>query len=566
MFSAKLLYSRKKAAMEEVDDRKERFQACMVLAGVGDALGYGNGSWGFNPSGVTIHEDAKRHGGVENIQIEYHSRVSGDTVMHIATANALVSHKWQDHENLLHVMAKEYIDCMRDMNGRAAGATCSSSIKQIAPKDYHIRFNPRGGGRGAAIRATPIGLYYWRPEQINSLLKVAIESGRMTHNHPTGYLGSLATALFVSYAVQKKPLREWGAGLVQTLPIAKEFIISTGRDVEENLQNWDYFEMQWKTYLKKRKIEDGMSEPVFDYNDTSVKARDAFYKELSFDGTGGASGHDAPMIAYEALLGSQKSNTIDAKPTHKMRQWVKLCKRGMLHGGNSNSTGIIAAACWGAMEGFNGVPENHYLNLDFYHKLKFLGNQLFDKANSTPTAADESCIEASDKEVINTIDSKFSIDPEKSTSSTESGIGGTTEKSIPPIVDAPSNNTEGNHQISTYDHEQSTNESESGVSDKNTEPPVVDMHSNDTKGYHQISIYHHEQSTNGSESSVGGKTENSMPPVVYMLNNNTDDNGITSIDGLDPSTNNAEGDVGDEIKNREQPTIDDVENKEIDTD
>ena len=37
---------------------------------------------------------------------------------------------------------------------------------------------------------------------------------------------------------------------------------------------------------------------------------DKFVKSLSHKGTGGASGHDAPMIAYESILRTYTSNLI----------------------------------------------------------------------------------------------------------------------------------------------------------------------------------------------------------------------------------------------------------------
>ena len=76
----------------------------------------------------------------------------------------------------------------RDMNGRSPGVTCINSVKQLIPGIYMctVPFNRRGGGCGAAMRAVPIGLLYWRPEHVESLVRVAVEAGRMTHNHPTG--------------------------------------------------------------------------------------------------------------------------------------------------------------------------------------------------------------------------------------------------------------------------------------------------------------------------------------------------------------------------------------------
>jgi ADP-ribosylarginine hydrolase len=38
--------------------------------------------------------------------------------------------------------------------------------------------------------------------------------------------------------------------------------------------------------------------------------------------------------------------------------------RGMLHGGDNDSTGTIAGAWYGAMKGFDGVFEKNYMNIE----------------------------------------------------------------------------------------------------------------------------------------------------------------------------------------------------------
>lgn len=45
----------------------------------------------------------------------------------------------------------------------------------------------------------------------------------------SGFLGSLCAALFVSYAIQGKPLVQWGREMMKVVPMAEEYCKKTIR-------------------------------------------------------------------------------------------------------------------------------------------------------------------------------------------------------------------------------------------------------------------------------------------------------------------------------------------------
>ena len=71
----------------------QNFQACMVLAAVGDAMGYKNGDWEFLTSHKIIYNqmmEMTENKGPLALDITMDWRYSDDTVMHIATADGLL--------------------------------------------------------------------------------------------------------------------------------------------------------------------------------------------------------------------------------------------------------------------------------------------------------------------------------------------------------------------------------------------------------------------------------------------------------------------------------------------
>jgi len=86
---------------------------------------------------------------------------------------------------------------------------------------------------------------------------------------------------------------------------------------------------------------------------------------MSINGWPGALGVDSVIIAYDSLLYSKDN-------------WEQLCLSSMLHGGDSDSTGTIAAAWFGALYGLKGVPQLHMEKQEGKEEALSLGGNLYD--------------------------------------------------------------------------------------------------------------------------------------------------------------------------------------------
>ncbi|XP_066435772.1 inactive ADP-ribosyltransferase ARH2 [Eleutherodactylus coqui] len=346
----------------------EKFTAAMILAAVGDSLGYRNFSSEICVSGVKILEDLKELGGLEKLVLSADKwPVSHNTLMHVATAESLVTDFWC-LEDLYREMVRQYVVAVDKLQGRRPDPATIEGCSHLKPDNYllawHTPFNEKGSGFGAATKAMSIGMRYWQPERLESLIEVSIECGRMTHNHPTGFLGSLCSALFASYAIQGKPLVQWGRDMLKVIPMAEEYCKKAIRHMAEYQEHWFYFEAKWQFYLEEREIEeDNTNKPNFP-DKYDADERDKTYKKWSSEGRGGRRGHDAPMIAYDALLGAGED-------------WKELCSRAMFHGGESAATGSIAGCLFGLLYGLNNVPKGLYQETELKERLEYLGEKLY---------------------------------------------------------------------------------------------------------------------------------------------------------------------------------------------
>jgi len=370
-------------------------------------------------------------------------RVSDDTIMHIATLNVITSFgvlQTIPDENgnkrltfnatlFTHKLMDEYAACLDKhvMENRAPGTQSLNAVPTLTQRKFPA-YSPKAGGNGAAMRT--MGLVLKHLWQSPLLIQTAVIASAATHNHPTAILGGVMSAVFTSYAIKLgiSSIREWpalffGTRVMKMLKAKKDelnsqsmldFISKCAVKTESTPKQVSPFEYtfyvcrrlgldkQWPWqeqsgiskqndiifFLKKwlEYIKHGGA-PSYQ----QVELWDLFWRQMAYPNGKktwpGSSGHDAPMMAYDALLqivstmGSSSSSSNTTKSiVLKGAEWKRLMFPAAFHGGDSDTTATLAGAWIGAL--FDQVDDEmkDEFDLEFKWKLHGLAEVLYDTA------------------------------------------------------------------------------------------------------------------------------------------------------------------------------------------
>jgi len=380
---------------------EEKYIACMILHAVGDTVGYKNAEWEFKKGGEErslekLYEFIEL-GGVNHISLKGWN-VSDDTILSIKTAEALLGN-FNSLNTYGESLKEKYLEALEMFNKegihkRSPGqATMKSLDKMLKGQAWNAEeYNEYSGGSGASMRTASIGLAYSGESNRMMLIQMAIESSRITHNNVIGYLGGLATALFVAFAVENININKWPFLLMDLLePTGSivRYINKSQRGVNLYFKDVHIFINKWKSYIDGKFDADG--KPIKKRTDKNVIARGRYYlstfgykyqsrtltnnsqARLVMDTTDsyksafiGSAGDDSVIIAYDCLLDAGNN-------------WEKLVIYSMLHMGDTDTTGCIAGAMYGALYGMKDVPENFIKDLEFKDDIMKLGKGLYKK-------------------------------------------------------------------------------------------------------------------------------------------------------------------------------------------
>ncbi len=341
--------------MELVD----RFRGCLLGLAIGDALGHptefirsvGLIRAKYGPQGVTGFQPvAGRHHSASLLGRHPAGTFSDDTQMAIAVARSLAQAGRGDLDALMTVMGHEFVAWSRSPeNNRSPGETCMAGCRNFAAfEDWRTAGLIDKKGCGAAMRAAPVGLYYYDDDE--ALVRVAAAQSVLTHRHPTGVASSVAAAAAVAWVTRGNGID----GLVQftrdsVLRLTPELLLELGcsPDLVGDI---------------------GISEMLRSLDQVNAVQEKESIDACEFLG-GGWIGEEAVACALWCVLRAKGA----------FRESVL---RGANTSGDSDSIACIAGSIAGALVGNHGLPDELVSTLEKSEALDSLARLLHDASRA----------------------------------------------------------------------------------------------------------------------------------------------------------------------------------------
>jgi len=171
---------------------QDKFRGAILGCFLGDA--FGAGFEGMSPDRAAFHLNV--------LSKKSPRQYTDDTDMTLALAESIGESGRIDPEGI----AKHFsLSC--DLTRGYAIGTIKAVLALRAGMDWRqvsrIVFKEGSFGNGAAMRVSPVGLFYHH--DLNGLQKAAVEQAKITHAHPLGQWGAVMQASAVALAVLQEP-------------------------------------------------------------------------------------------------------------------------------------------------------------------------------------------------------------------------------------------------------------------------------------------------------------------------------------------------------------------------
>jgi ADP-ribosylglycohydrolase len=337
----------------------EKKNASIFFSSYFETLGYKNAEWEFNYNNEinTMNEYINISnlmlnqfiilGGPTNINLT-HWNSSDDTILIIATYKACKA------GGGINNYKKEYIkmfDLLKD-GLRSPGITTLESIRKLKNND-NIECKNTMGGNGAAMRTSPIGLFFYK--NINNVINESIIASKLTHNYYHGFLSGMVTALFTAYAMNNISKFKWINKLIKLYE--KNILYKyhdNNNEIDEFMNYWIKYKECFidKIKISKDKIIAGNNNSI-NFNER-IKFLSDFYpnKKNNIFNNITKSGLDCCMYAYDCLL-----------ITDNIYSFMTLIS---IHPGDNDTTAAIGGAWYGALYGYSNFNIDRFKELEFY--------------------------------------------------------------------------------------------------------------------------------------------------------------------------------------------------------